>query len=314
MTPDSQARAISHRGLGLILVAALLWGTVGIATQAIYSVAVTNALTIGFFRLAIATPVLFGACWWAGLRRFRFPRHDLMLMLLIGATMAMYQVSFLAAIPRIGVAVTVLVTLCTAPVIVALLAAAFLREPLTRQVVLALVCGLLGTVMLSWANPGAAVGGDDTLVGVALALGSALGYSVMTLCSRALAGRYHPLQPMAVGLGTGAVLLLPFVVASNIHIVFPPMGWALLLYLGVVPTALAFVVFLTGMRHTTATVASIVTLAEPLTATVLAWLLFGERLGPLGLLGAALLLGAIGVLYLGTRRSSPQPKEQAQIA
>jgi DME family drug/metabolite transporter len=69
-----------------------------------------------------------------------------------------------------------------------------------------------------------------------------------------------------------------------------------------VPTALAYVCFLAGMRHTTATVATIATLIEPLTSTTLAWLLFGERLGPLGLLGGALLLGAIGLLYRDTTR------------
>jgi DME family drug/metabolite transporter len=69
-----------------------------------------------------------------------------------------------------------------------------------------------------------------------------------------------------------------------------------LLYLGLVPTALAYWLFLNGLRHTPATTASILTLAEPLTSTVLAALLFGERLAPLGLLGAALLLAAMGVL------------------
>ena len=135
----------------------------------------------------------------------------------------------------------------------------------------------------------------------------------MTVCSRALAGRYHPLQPMTVGLGAGALLLLPFALASEITVSFPSTGWALLLYLGIVPTALAFVVFLMGMEHTTATVASIITLIEPLIATVLAWLLFDEQLGLLGLLGAALLLGAIWLLYLSaTQRARRSSTERTQ--
>jgi DME family drug/metabolite transporter len=59
-----------------------------------------------------------------------------------------------------------------------------------------------------------------------------------------------------------------------------------------------------GMASTTATVASIITLIEPLTATVLAWLLFGERLSVVGLFGAGVLLGAIGLLYQGTTRQA----------
>ena len=97
-----------------------------------------------------------------------------------------------------------------------------------------------------------------------------------------------------------ALVLLPS--GRSLAVGFGLLAAALLLYLGLVPTALAYVLFLTGMRSITATVASIATLIEPLTSTVLAWLLFDEQLGPLGLFGAALLLGAIGLLYRGESR------------
>ncbi len=75
----------ARRGAGLIIIAALLWGTVGVATQAIYNVADTTALSIGFLRLAIATPVLL-MTWRRSLgrRAFRIAPRDLPLMLMIG--------------------------------------------------------------------------------------------------------------------------------------------------------------------------------------------------------------------------------------
>jgi DME family drug/metabolite transporter len=124
----------------------------------------------------------------------------------------------------------------------------------------------------------------------------------MTMCSRALAGRYHPLQPITIGFTAGALLLLPFALATGFVVSYSPAGWVLLLHLGLLPTALAYVLFLAGIRHTTATVATLVTLLEPLTGTALAWVLFGEQLGGAGLLGAALLLGAIMLLYRGEAR------------
>jgi DME family drug/metabolite transporter len=156
--------------------------------------------------------------------------------------------------------------------------------------------------MLIWVGPEAGGARRDTLAGVLLALGSAFGYTMLTLCSRTLAGRYHALQPITVAFTAGALLLLPFALAAGFAIGYPAGGWALLVYLGVVPTALAYVLFLTGIRSITATVASIATLIEPLTSTLLAWLLFGEQLGSLGVFGAALLLGAIGLLYRGESR------------
>ena len=297
------ARAAGRQGMLLIVLAAVMWGTVGVTTKGLYALSDTTALSIGFFRLALSAPVLFVACWYTlGRRAFRIPLRDLLFMILIGTAMAFYQVCYFAAIARVGVAIAVLITLCTAPVLVAVLSALLLREHLSRVVLLALVCALCGTLMLVWVGPEQSGASDDTLAGILLALASALGYSIITLCSRSLAGRYHPLQPIAVGFGAGALMLLPFALATGLAVAYPPAGWALLAYMALVPTALAYVCFLAGIRHTTATVATIATLIEPLTSTALAAVLFGERLGPLGLLGAALLLGAIGLLYRNTTR------------
>jgi drug/metabolite transporter, DME family len=176
--------------------------------------------------------------------------------------------------------------------VVAVLEALFLHEQFTRRVWLGVLGALMGTALLT--GGGSATGeGVQTINGVLLALGASFGYSTMTLCSRALAGRYHPLQPMTWGLAASAVILLPFALAAGLVVSYPLVSWLLLFHLGLIPTALAFVLFLAGMRHTTATVASVVTMIEPLTATLLAWLLFGERLGQGGFLGAALLIGAI---------------------
>ena len=73
-------------------------------------------------------------------------------------------------------------------------------------------------------------------------------------------------------------------------------GWPLFLYLGLVPTALAYGLFTVGLRRIPATVAGITTLLEPLTAATLGVLLFGERLGVAGAVGALLLLAAIALL------------------
>jgi len=76
-------------------------------------------------------------------------------------------------------------------------------------------------------------------------------------------------------------------------------AWGLLVYIGLFPTVLAYILLLYGIRHTTATAATIITLLEAAVATFLAWTLFGEQLRPLGLVGALLLFAAIGLLPRG---------------
>ncbi|WP_239026898.1 DMT family transporter [Geomonas oryzisoli] len=82
-------------------------------------------------------------------------------------------------------------------------------------------------------------------------------------------------------------------------VTYTPQAWMLLVYLGTIPTAIAYLLFFNGMRSTSATAASISTLVEPMVATLLAWILFGERCTAVGFLGIALLGGSLLLLYLG---------------
>ena len=72
----------------------------------------------------------------------------------------------------------------------------------------------------------------------------------------------------------------------------------MIVYIGLGPTALGYGLFLGGMRSTSAPVAGVLVLLEPLTAMLLAWALFGERMGFVGVIGAVLLLGVIGLLSM----------------
>ena len=283
-------------GLLLILLAAVLWGTVGVTTRAIFTLAETTALSVAFLRLALAVPVL-GLSTAAILGRRGFcatPRH-LLLMGVMGMMLAGYQLCYFGAIQRVGVAIATLVTLCTAPVIVAVVSVALLGERPTRRLVASAGLAIGGTVLLVSPADSATLDGTAGL-GLLLALGSATGYALLTIVSRRLARRYHPLTPLTIGFAIGALALLPALLLEGAQVTYPVVSWGLLLYLGVVPTALAYLLFTIGMRTTVATVASLVTLIEPLTAAGLAWLLFDERLGPLALAGAALLLWAVFML------------------
>ena len=298
-TPNTTSRS----GLGLILGAAISWGTVGITTQALYSLSSTNALSIGFFRLAIAALILLVACWWLlGRRIMLIKRRDALVMLGIGALLALYQACYFAAISYCGVAIAALITLCTAPVIVTLASLTVTRERVTVITAIALVCAIGGTGLLVAAR---STSGTITAsaIGILFALMAAGGYAGVILGGRHLAGRYHPLHINAVAFGAGAIMLLCFALPTRLVISYHTQGWLLLLYLGSIPTVLAYGLFMVGIRSTSATVTSIVTLCEPLTSALLAWLFFGERLGATGLVGAFLLLGAI-LLLAGKKQQS----------
>lgn len=301
-------RVGTREGLGLLTAAALTWATIGIAVSMLYATAETNPFSVGLLRLLVAAPALLlvsramvGPGFW------RVRREHLPTMVLIGAAFAGYQLCYFAAIARIGVASAVMINICSAPIFTAALAGIFLRERLGRATALAMAGAIAGTALLVGGAPQAS--GPELLGGAALALGAGLCYSLVGLAGKAVAPHYHPLQPITLAFTLGALLLLPPALAGGLVLRYPPAGWALLLYLGLVPTAFAYVLYLRGLRAVPATVSAIVTLLEPLGSTLLAVLLLGERLTPLGVGGAALLLASMALLYLS--QSAPAPRAGA---
>lgn len=270
-----------------MLLAAMLWGTIGIATQGIYTLDHTTSVFINLGRLLIAMPILLVASWRTlGRSMFAIPRYDFRIMVISGLSIGFSQAAYFAAIQYSGVTIATLLTLCLSPIIVAFLAVMLRLEKMTGKLLLALVLAVIGCVFLVGIQTDIS---EDVIFGAILAFLSALGYAGMIVCGRFLARDYHPLQITCVGFGTSTLL---FIVMNLVVGIVPPgqvEGWLLLVYLGVVPTAIAYSLFLAGMKEVTATTASILSLLESVVAAALAWLLFGETLQ---------LSGGVGVLFL----------------
>jgi drug/metabolite transporter, DME family len=294
-----------RRGLTLIILAAMLWGTTGLTSKVLNRLSAVDALSVGALRLITASPALLllaqtltpGSLWPLLKREWRA-------VLILGAAMAGYNGSFFAALARTSVTAGTLLALCSAPLFVAVLARLFLSEPLTRPVLLALAAGLSGTILLVGGQGGRDLLRFDYAVGNALALAAGISYAVYALVGRAKTHGAPPVSLAALSFTTAAVLLTPFALANSLRLPTNFPAWMAVLYLGLVPTALAYALYLRGLRSVPATVASISTMTEPLTASLLAALFLGERLTPSGLLGAGLLLSSLAILSFGNRQQS----------
>jgi DME family drug/metabolite transporter len=295
---DQRAPAAEGRsGLLLIVLAACLWGTTGVATRGIFALAETSALTISFWRLLLAAPLLVLACHGvAGSPLTGLERRSIWLAVLSGPPTMLSALAYAAAIPLAGVAIATIITLCAAPPVAAVGSALLFRERLSGRVILALVAALGGTALLV-AGSGAAEAGSDSLTGSLLALLAAMSYAVSTLLQRLLAARCHPLQIASLGMLAALLSIAPVVVIAKPLLDLPPHAWLLVGYIALFPTVGAYVLLIYGLRSTSATVATIVTLLEAVVGTALAYAIFGERLAPTGVMGALLLVAAIAVLY-----------------
>lgn len=298
-----ERRSNATLGLALLLGTGILWGTIGVASKGITQESSFDAVSISWLRAAIASPVCLLAGWLVlGRRLCQMSRRDFGIMVVLGVALVVYQWLYLAAIDRIGVSAATLISLCGAPVIVAVVSTLALRESLSGPVGLALIGALAGTVLLVGSPETGR--GRETVIGMLLAAGSAAGIAGHVMGCRSIARRTHPLQPLAVGFPVGAIAFTPVVLLRGVSFDQPTQAWLLLLYLGVVPSAIAYLFYQRGLQEIPATMASVATMIEPLIAALLAWYFFNERLGIWGALGGTLLIGAIALLTFTSRRGA----------
>ncbi len=290
LAPERASGTASYgRGMFYVAVAATAWGTGGAVAAVLYRTSGLGPVAVSCWRLVFGIVLLAGLHLALGERLGARWRDALVL----GAGLAVYQTAYYGSIAFAGLAVGTVVTLGACPVVIALAARWLLGEALTAGRVLAVVLGLAGLVLLVG---GGGAAGSAPVLGVACGLLSAAGYAVVTIYSRRAGG---DLSGATVGsFAVAALCVLPLAAAEGL---LPTAGGvtgtaAWLLYLGAVPTALAYRLFFAGVAAVPATVTAVVTLLEPVAGVLIAVGLLGERLTAAAALGSALMLAAVAGL------------------
>lgn len=282
-------------GLLLIALAAISWGTTGSVTTVLVDRAGAEPLLIGAVRMTVAAALLLVAApLLTG--RLTIARADLGRCLAMGACMTLFQAAYFTAVTMTGIAVTALIAICSAPLVIAALAASVLGERLTARVLIALGLGVGGTALLVAGPAGGPSPSAGFVLGALLALTAGLAYALYVIIAKSALVRSAPLPLTALTFTAAALLSLPALAWSHAPFDKIARGWPWFLHLGAVATAGAYALYTTGLGRVPASVAGIVTLLEPLTATLLGVLVFGERLGPAAAVGALLRLGALALL------------------
>jgi DME family drug/metabolite transporter len=283
----------ARSGVFAISGGAVLWGTTGVVAHAVHSRTGLPATSIAFYRMLTAAVVL-AALRAPAVVRLAAGRRRLGALTLAGAALGASQALYFVSVAEAGVTLATLICIGAAPVVVTGASAVARRRRPPAGSVAVLGCALGGLALISTA-PNSAPGAHPA-AGVLAALGSGATYAASTVCSARLAGTADPLTLTGATSIVGSLTLLPAALVSGAGFAVRGVPVAALSYLGVVTTVVAYGLFYAGLRTTSAEVAAVLTLLEPLGATVLAVVLLGEALSPAGVAGAVLLLLAVGVL------------------
>ena len=278
-------------GAGQVLMAAALWGTTG--TTMALAPAGAEPLGVGALRLLLGGVALAVLAFLKGDFRRTGP---LPLRKLAGAGLmiAAYQICFFNGVVLNGVALGTLVAIGSAPMLAGLLEWRFRSVRPGRRWLIATSLALGGCGLLLLPVDGLSPGVEA--VGLLLSLGAGLAYAGYALVSKELLQHMSPNAAVAAIFLPGALFLLPLLPLTELSWVMQPHGMLVILHLGLVTTAVAYLLFARGLRQISTAAAVTLTLAEPLVAGILGVLLVGERFGGRSLAGM-MALGA-GLLWL----------------
>ncbi|OIQ70546.1 threonine and homoserine efflux system [mine drainage metagenome] len=281
----------------LVIFSGICFGTTGTA-QAL-GPKDASSLTIGATRLLVGSLLLILVAGLSPKSEREPTKVRRRAWVIAGLGMSCYQLTFFAAVRSTGVAVGTVVALGSAPAITGLLSWLVLRHRPSRIWFAATVVAVVGVTTIATSGASAHV----NAIGVLLALGAGLSYALFAISSKEiLQSGISTEQAMARIFAIGAVPLLPILYFGNTHWLFTSKGIALALWLGLVPTAIAYLAYGAGLRHLHANEASTLTLAEPITATLLGFFLLHQHLGAPAWSGIILVFSGLVLLSLQRTR------------
>lgn len=293
--------AVRPGALSAMAVTVLAWSSAFVVIRAVGPFFDPVALTCG--RLLVGATVL-GVSLGVQRRWVTPNAHEWALIVLCGLSwFGIYNVALNAA-ERLVDAGTTAILVTIGPILIALFAGFLLREGFPRPLVGALVA-FAGAVIVGAATARA---GSADPVGVLLCVAAAVTYAIGVLAQKPVLRRLPALQVTFLSCAVGALAFLPFagVLVADLAVA-PAAATAGLVYLGAVPTAVAFSTWAYALARTDAGRLGVTTYLVPPLTTLLAAALLGEVPPPFAIVGGVVCLVGVG---LSRRRRLTRPAQR----
>jgi len=168
----------------------------------------------------------------------------------------------------------------TAPVIVAFLAPLFLNEVITRRIVIAIIIASIGL----WIMLDGFSFKENQMAGIMAGLASGLAYAIIIIFLRIQSQNFNPLVLAFFTNVTITIILLPFIRVIPLHAL-----WSYL-FMGIVHSTIAPILYFKGLQHVTANKAAVLGYIEPVGAIIIGIIFLSEHPPSISLIGGALII------------------------
>jgi drug/metabolite transporter (DMT)-like permease len=287
---------------------AILFAILAVSTASIFirfAQREAPSLVIAALRLTFASLVLAPIA----LTRYRdelrsLTRAETLLGLLSGFFLAIHFATWISSLEYTTVASSV-VLVSTGPLWVALLSPVFLKEPLTKPVLIGMFLALLGGTVIGLSDSCQLENGlscpplsefiqGRAFLGNFLALAGAWTVAGYLMIGRRLRGGMSLVPYIFLVYGFAAVMLVGFMFAAGQSpLGFSPLVYIWILLLALVPQLIGHSTYNWALRYLPAALVSITTLGEPIGSAVLAYVILSEAPTLLTILGGILILAGI---------------------
>lgn len=188
------------------------------------------------------------------------------------------------------------------PILIAVGSARLLREPIPRRLVIGMAISFAGAVVVGYSQSS---GGNSSFYGVLLCVVAAITYATGVVAQKPALAHASPLQATTFGCLIATVICLPFTGQLVHDVANAPSGATLnMVYLGLVPTALAFTTWAYALARTTASKLGATTYVVPAIVIGMSWLFLSEVPTWLTVAGGVLCLTGVAVARGRARRVS----------
>jgi drug/metabolite transporter (DMT)-like permease len=269
-----QRRTFALIGLVLLMV---MWGSTFVVTKV--TAREIPAGMLAALRFLIATLVLLPIAWkQGGLSRLPrpLPWGSLMLMALTG--ISGFALTFNYGLVY-GSAAQGALIYAALPAAIAIAAFTFLKEQPSRRRVVGIVLSIVGVILLIMAGESDA-NSPDPIAGAMWMIGAVVSWTAYTVLSKRMPGSDTVISITLISL-IGTLFLIPVAAIELIQQPLPPVSlstWAGLLFLGVIASALAYLVYGFALRELDASLVGVYTNLDPIVGVLIAVLFFGETL------------------------------------
>lgn len=293
------------RGYLYILMGSTLWGVSSVVAKSLFNIGVAPAELV-LVRLILSTFTLLSFFLLFSIQRLSISAKDLPYFLILGLIgVAGMQFAYYFTISKIQVAPAILLQYLSL-IWVSIYSYLFQKEPFSKGKIASLLLALLGCYLI--------VGGYqiDLLrlnkIGIISGLIGSLFFSFYMLFGEKGLKKYDPWTILLYGFGFAGLLFSFFI--SPLKIIqeqYPIKVWIAFIYISIFSTLIPFGLYLKGVEWIRATRASITATWEPVVAGVMAYLVLGELLSPLQILGGIGVMVAIVMLQRAREKLAPPP-------